>query len=106
MSCARCLELLNEALNLCVRARTMDSMDRRAATLAASVVPEEWESSGLFAKHVERHNIVYPERPIHTRSATVHLWVQEQYESDLAEWERSARKHLTQGCHAQEPESR
>lgn len=87
-------ELLSEGLSLCVRARQMDAMDRRSAAIGASVVPEEWQASGRFDKYVERHNIDYPDQQIHPRSATVHLWVQDQYEKDLADWERRARAHL------------
>lgn len=85
--------LLSEGLDLCIRARQMDSMDRRAATLAASCDPD-WEKSGLFDKHVEYHNQHMPDRPISTRSATVRLWIEEQYQTDLADWERRARDFL------------
>lgn len=87
-------KLLSEGLDLCVRARKMDSMDRRAATLAASSNPEAWEKDGTFDRYVERHNIERPDTPIHTRSGTVHLWMQEQYDADLADWERRTRQHL------------
>jgi len=87
-------KLLSEGLDLCVRARMMDEMDRRKATLAIAKEPDEWVSSGQFDTHVERHNISYPDQQIYPRSATVHLWVQDQYEKDLADWERRARAHL------------
>jgi len=96
--CEVCRTLLSEGLDLCVRARTMDAMDRRAATLAVSSDPEGWVESGLFDKHVERHNIVNPDQPISTRSATVAVWAIDQYEKDLADWERRGRHHLQQGC--------
>lgn len=35
-----------------------------------------------------------------SHSMTLPLWVQDQYDKDLAEWERSARHHLMQGCAA------
>jgi hypothetical protein len=76
----------------------MDAMDRRASALAASSCAEEWVESGLFDKYVERHNIDRPDRPIATRSGTVALWLEEQYQTDLAEWERKSRHHLMQGC--------
>ena len=44
------------------------------------------------------HNSMFPDQPMSTRSATLPLWVQDQYEKDLAEWERKSRKHLMQGC--------
>lgn len=86
--------LLSEGLDLCVRARKMDAMDRRAATLSISQGSDDWVKSGRFDEYVVRHNADRPEAPIHTRSATVHLWVQEQYDKDLADWEKRAREHL------------
>ena len=43
MTCATCAALLNEALNLTVRGRTLDGIQRRADTLAASKDPEGWQ---------------------------------------------------------------
>jgi hypothetical protein len=98
MTCDTCRTLLSEGLDLCVRARQMDAMDRRAATLAASKDPEAWVNGGRFDEYVEQHNIDRPDRPIATRSSTVALWLEEQYQTDLAEWERKSRHHLMQGC--------
>jgi hypothetical protein len=98
MSCDLCRELLAEGLDLCVRARGLDARDRRECTLAASVDPQGWVESGQFDRHVARHNIERPEAPIATRSATVRLWEQDQYDTDLAAWEAKARKHMMQGC--------
>lgn len=95
-----CRKLLSEGLDLCVRARTLDAMDRRNATLSVSSDPDGWVASGIFDKYVQRHNATNPDQPIATKSGTVHLWVQDQYERDLADWERRARKHLMQGCDA------
>ncbi|XHE14025.1 hypothetical protein PCC82_04565 [Agrobacterium deltaense] len=100
MGCDTCRELLAEGLDLCVRARQMDAMDRREAALKASKVPEEWLESGKFDEYVERHNIDRPHAPIATRSGTVRLWVEEQYQTDLADWEKKSRHHLMQGCRA------
>lgn len=86
--------ILSEGLDLCVRARKMDSIDRRNDTLAFSTDPKAWEESGRFDDHVARHNICNPDQPIATRSATVALWVQDQYEKDLAKWEHKARSAL------------
>ena len=97
-SCRVCISLLSEGLDLCVRARGMDAIDRRNACLDASVDGKEWERHGRFDEHVRRHNIKYADRPLATRSATVHVWMQDQYDKDLAEWERKARHHLGQGC--------
>lgn len=87
-------ELLSEGLDLCVRAREMDAMDRRQATLAASSSPQEWQESGLFDKYVSEHNKHWPDQPIATRSATVRIWMEDQYQKDLADWERRARDFL------------
>lgn len=92
--CERLREALSNGLDLCVRARKLDAMDRREATLAASSNPDEWQASGRFDTYVERHNRVRPDQPIATRSGTIALWVQEQYETDLADWERTARAAL------------
>lgn len=94
-NCSTCTALLNEALNLVVRARNMDSIDRRKTTLALSQDPDGWEKSGLFDEHVAYHNIISPHIPIATKSATLHLWVQDQYDRDLHEWEQKTRDHLT-----------
>ena len=98
MACETCRELLAEGLDLCVRARQMDALDRREATLAISSDPQEWQDSGLFDRYVALHNATNPDTPISTRSGTVRLWVQEQYDTDLAAWERRGRTHLMQGC--------
>lgn len=56
MTCGTCKQLLSEGLDLCVRARLMDSAD------------------------------------------TFPLWLEEQYQADLAAWEAKSRHHLMQGC--------
>lgn len=89
--------LLSEGLDLCVRAREMDAMDRRQATLGISSCPDEWVEGGLFEKHVKAHNQFRPDAPISTRSATVAIWLQDQYDRDLASWERKARNYLLHG---------
>jgi hypothetical protein len=98
MTCDTCRSLLSEGLDLCVRARKMDAMDRRTATLTMSKDPEAWVNGGRFDEYVEQYNIDRPDRPIATRSGTVALWLEEQYQTDLAEWERKSRHHLMQGC--------
>lgn len=95
---ACCRNLLSEGLDLCVRARDMDAMDRREANLAATSDGEEWLKSGRFDQYVKRHNVHYPDTPISTRSGTIAFWFQEQYNKDLADWERRARVHLIEGC--------
>lgn len=88
--------LLSEGLDLCVRARKMDAQDRTNAALKASVDPEGWVESGKFEQYVRRTNIVNPDQPLLPRSGTIALWVQDQYETDLADWERRARAYLLQ----------
>jgi hypothetical protein len=53
-------KLLAEGLDLCVRARKMDAMDRRKAALGVVKDQDGWVESGMFDRHVERHNIEYP----------------------------------------------
>lgn len=86
-----CKALLSEGLDLCVRARKLDAQER--ANALAELSP------GIdLERFATRHNIDVPDHPLMTRSATIPLWVQDQYERDLADWERRARHHLTQGC--------
>jgi hypothetical protein len=93
-----CRDLLSQGLDLCVRARKLDAMNRRTVQIAACIDPIAWQESGRFDTFVERHNIENPAQEIATRSGTPALWVQDQYERDLHEWESRARKHLMQGC--------
>lgn len=86
---ACCRELLSEGLDLCVRARKLDAMVR---TMAVQDHTPDLE------RMAARHNEQWPDQPIMSRSATIPLWVQDQYETDLAAWERKARKHLMEGC--------
>jgi hypothetical protein len=60
--------ILSEGLDLCVRGRTMDEQVMRAV---------EAGMGRLF--------------PGSTRCGTPAIWVQEQYDSDLKEWEAKAR---------------
>lgn len=96
--CDECATLLSQGLDLCVRARKMDAQDRANAHVGISVDGRTWESSGLFARFAEAHNEHTPHAPIATRSATMPLWVQDQYERDLADWEARSRLHLQKGC--------
>lgn len=90
------ISLLNDALNLAVRGRRLDELQRRADYLAASADGEAWEASGKFDAYVARHNAKRdPWRHIETRSITPQLWVIDQYERDLYEWEVRARAFLT-----------
>lgn len=89
-------DLLSEGLDLCVRARKMDAMDRREATLNVSVDRDAWIAGGQFDKFVADHNTARPDQPISTRSGTLALWAIDQYEKDLADWERRSRSHLLQ----------
>lgn len=98
--CSVCRDLLSDGLSLCVRARQMDSMDRRAAALSVSSDPEAWVDGGQFDKYVANHNADASNyyRPISTRSATIPLWLNDQYDKDLAAWEEKSRTHLMLGC--------
>jgi len=96
--CETCFDLLNEALNLVVRARKMDGIDRRASALAASCDAEAWQADGTFDRYVERYNAdpMNDYKLIEPKCLTVQLWVQDQYEKDLLDWEGRARSHLMQ----------
>ena len=102
MSCADCRRLLSEGLDLCVRARAMDAVDRTAAAMSVSTAGKEWWDANLAAR-ASMHNATWPDSPMSNRSATLPLWVQDQYERDLADWERRSRAHLMQGCAVEEP---
>lgn len=67
------LELaLSEGLDLCERARRMEAMDKDRL------------------EYLMRN-------PEVTKSATIPLWAEEQYQRDLAEWEKRARAILYAG---------
>jgi len=68
--------LLSEGLDLCVRARKID------AGLTEKAIRARFPASAAM----------YPEH--YSRSGTPHLWVQEQYDNDLADWEKRARDFL------------
>lgn len=94
--CGECRDLLNEAMNLAVRSEQFEGQRRREAALDASVDPESWQASGQFDAYVQRHNARHPSSRIATRSMTMHLWVQDQYDKDLASWRGRAAAHLSQ----------
>lgn len=100
MTCAICADLLNEVLNLTVRGRTLDGIQRRADTLAASSDGDDWQTSGQFDRYVERHNCTCdPWHHIETRSLTPQLWAEDQFQRDLHDWETRARKHMMEAGH-------
>ena len=104
--CATCQNLLNEALNLTVRGRGYDEIQRREDNLAASGGPEAWQADGAFDRYVARHNArCQPWDRIEPRSLTVQLWVEDQFQRDLYDWETRVRNHLTAGCGADEGEA-
>lgn len=82
--------VLSEGLNLCVRARKLDAQQRTndIVDIAGGEIDLE--------RYAPRHNWLHPDAPVNTRCATVHLWVQDQYDTDLAAWERRARTTLSQ----------
>ena len=65
--------LLSEGLDLCVRARKLDS---------------DQVAEGVRSRAPELAAIEFP------RSATPHLWIQDQYDKDLEDWEARARGRL------------
>lgn len=99
MDCTNCTTLLSEGLDLCVRARGLDAIQRRQSHLDFSMFPEKWVASGRFDEFVARNNIENPHAQIEGRSLTPTLWASDQYERDLADWEARSRKHLLEGPH-------
>lgn len=100
--CDKCRTMLSEGLDLCVRARELDAQDRTNAQMAISSAPKEWWDENL-PRRVARHNAIFPDQPMSMRSGTPALWLLDQYEKDLADWERRGRQHLMQGCLKDEP---
>ena len=93
--CDECQSLLHEALNITVRGQRLDRVNRRDDQLAASVDGAAWKASGRFDAYVEMHNHHAPEyRQIETRSLTTQMWVEDQFDKDLSDWERRARAHM------------
>lgn len=88
-----CRLLLSEGLDLCVRARAMDAQDRTNAQVEMSSASPDWWKTNLV-RRTDRHNALFPDQPMLPRSATIPLWVEDQYEKDLADWERRARAFL------------
>lgn len=82
-----CRDLLSAGLDLCVRARKLDAMVRTIAVAG---------NASDLERCADRWNAQRPDQPIMSRSGTIPLWAQDQYERDLAEWERTARQHLMQ----------
>lgn len=64
-------DLLHEALNLVVRARNLDKM----------VLGKACVEAGSY-------------HPDHMNCGTPHLWLMDQYDKDLSEWETKARNAL------------
>ena len=73
--------LIAEALDLCVRARSLD--DQSLKKSMREVVPKS--AAELGPSHPE----------IYGRSGTPYLWVQNQYDKDLQAWEDRAKETLT-----------
>ena len=99
MTCETCRDLLNEALNLACRSDQFEEQRRRQAALDASIDPEAWQKGGIFDAYVQRHNETFPHSQIAPKCLTMHLWVQDQYDKDLADWQARAREHLMKECH-------
>lgn len=78
---------LSAGLDLCVRARRMDAQDR------ANNIAEHFPGVDLerFAARQNADDDVYQ---VASRSGTIALWVQDQYERDLAAWEHETRAML------------
>lgn len=95
--CQECTHLLSRALDLAVRARKLDAQQRSNDAVERSTCGDEWERSGLFGEYAAQNNAAQPWREMMPRSATLPVWVIDQYDKDLHDWERQARLHLM-GC--------
>ena len=99
--CNECATLLSQGLDLCVRARKLDAIDRTRAQMALTERSDPVDAKEWWTQNIDRrmatHNEMWPDQPM-SRSATYPMWVQDQYEKDLADWERRSRHHLQQGC--------
>jgi hypothetical protein len=70
--------LLAEGLDLCVRAKSID--DQHVKSAMRDLLPDTAKA--------------YP--GVYGKSGTPYLWVQDQYDKDLSEWEARARKTLSE----------
>lgn len=79
---------LSRGLDLCVRARSLDAQDR------TNVMVETFPGIDM-TRAGPRLNAVFPDTPYTTRSATIPVWLQQQYDTDLAAWESETRTMLS-----------
>lgn len=80
---------LSAGLDLCARARKLDAQERTNAMVEAAGGEIDME------RMAARLNASHPDLPYATRSATIAVWVQEQYDRDLAKWEADTRTMLS-----------
>ena len=79
---------LSLGLDLCVRARRLDAQER------TNVMDEAFPGNGL-ERLAPRMTANFPAQPYLTRSATIAVWVQDQYDTDLLKWETDTRAMLS-----------
>lgn len=81
---------LSKGLDLCIRARGLEAQDRTNAMVEAFPgIDMERCAPRLNARERAR------EQPYLTQSATIPIWVQEQYDRDLLAWEDDTRSMLS-----------
>lgn len=83
-------QMLSDGLDLCVRARRLDTIDR------TNVMIETLHGGIDMERAAPRLNAITPHTPYETRSLTIPLWVEDQFQKDLAAWEAGARKLLAE----------
>lgn len=79
---------LSKGLDLCVRARRLDAQDR------TNIMTETFPGIDM-TRAAPRLNAVFPDTPYETRSATIPVWIQQQYDTDLTAWEADTQRMLS-----------
>jgi len=78
---------LSAGLDLCIRARNLDAQER------TNVMTEAFPEIDM-ERCAPRLNANFPDQPYTTKSHTIAAWVQQQYDVDLAAWERDTKAML------------
>jgi hypothetical protein len=97
-ACRTCIDLLNGALSLTARGRTLYGSQHRADTLALPNDAEGWQVSGLFDQLVKDCNrTCHPGLQNRNASSRAKEWAESQFQHGLRDREARARKHMLKG---------